>query len=118
MMPPWNCFRVELDPESVYVTRFDSERLEINAAYRVGEEIAAEASVSGEAIMDVIVFEPDAYALDDDSPIVIHDWDYNDHYAEGEAELRLEVILETAVDDDRNVAAAAVIGARPDASGV
>ena len=47
---------VELDPESVYVTRFDSERLEVNAAYRVGDEIAVEASVFGQAVMDVIVF--------------------------------------------------------------
>jgi hypothetical protein len=104
---------VELDPESVYVTRFDTERVAVNAAYRIGNQIAVEASVFGEAVMDVIVFKADAYGLADDSPIEIHDWDYNDHYAEGEARLRLEVVLETAVDDKRNVASPVMLGARP-----
>lgn len=109
-------FGVELDPESVYVTDFTIERIEVNHAYRIGDEIVVEASVFGEALVDVIVYKAEAYALDDDSPIVIHDWDYNDHYAEGEAYLQLDVVLETTVDDARNVSAPIFVGARPPAA--
>ncbi len=104
---------VDLDPETVYVDTFEPERLSVNAAYRLGEQIAVEASVYGKAYLDVSVFRADAYGLPDDSPITIHDYEYNETYAEGHARVELEFVLETTVDERREVGEPAVLGARP-----
>ena len=69
----------------------------------------------GEVTIDVLVFKADAYGLQDESPIVIHDLDFNESYAEGQACLELEVILETTVDEARKISETAFIGARPPA---
>lgn len=111
---------VELDPETVYVEEFETIGLEVTAAFQVADEIAVEASVYGNARIDVLVYRPDAYALPDDSLIRIHDYDFNESYAEGQADLQIEVILETTVDSDRNVTPPSFVGARsvsPDAAG-
>jgi hypothetical protein len=104
---------VDLDPESVYVDSFDPLSLSVLSAFELDDTTAAvEVGVVGEALVDVFVYQADAYALPDNSPIRIHDYDYNESYAEGQAHLQLVVELETAVDVDRNVEDPAVVGVR------
>lgn len=107
---------VELDAECAYVSDFIADGLEVNAAYRISDdEIAVEVAVLGEVTIDVLVFKADAYGLQDESPIEIHDLDFNESYAEGQACLELEVILETTVDEARKISETSFIGARPPA---
>jgi hypothetical protein len=61
----------------------------------------------------VSVFRADAYGLPDDSPITIHDYEYNETYAEGQARVELEFVLETTVGERREVGEPTVLGARP-----
>jgi hypothetical protein len=56
--------------------------------------------------------EPPGNGLSDDSPIQIRDYDFNESYAEGYATLEVEVVLETTVDEDRDVSYPVVLGAR------
>ncbi len=103
---------VDLDSETVYISTCETKKLTVNAAFQVGEDIAVEASVYGEADVDVLVYRADAYGLPDNSPIVIHDYEFNESYAEGQVVLYLEVILETTVNDNRDVSAPAFVSAR------
>jgi len=106
---------VDLDPESVYVDAFDPSSLEVLSAFELDDTTTAvEAVVVGEVRVDVFVYRADAYGLPDDSPITIHDYDYNESYAEGQAYLQVGVVLETAVDTSRNVEDPIVVSVRLD----
>ncbi len=85
---------VDLDPESVFVDAFDPSSLRVLSAFELDESTAAvEALVSGEVLVDVFVYRADAYGLPDDSPIRIHDYEYNESYAEGQAHIDVGVVL-------------------------
>lgn len=106
---------VDLDPESVYVDAFDPSSLQVLSAFVLDDTTTAvEAVVVGDVRVDVFVDRAEAYGLSDDSPITIHDYEYNESYAEGQAYLEVGVVLETAVDAARNVEDPTVVSVRLD----
>jgi PIN domain len=90
---------VELEAESVFVQSFDVSEVEVEAAVSTDDSNAVLGlAARGEALVDVVLFKSDAYALPEESPINITDWDYSDHYAEGDADIQLTLQIECTFD--------------------
>lgn len=77
------------------------EKLELQSAREVGDgTLLMELRALSSLHLDLMVFKADAYLIDERSPVSIAEPDWNDHYAEAEAEIEAWLDLQVATDLD------------------